>query len=76
MHLPRLLIVCLAASTVLSGCGRRGGLQLPPDASATPNAESQNRASALPGTLQTQSQKPPVRDKSVPDKPFILDGLI
>ncbi len=62
------LAAMLAASLMLSGCGRRGALEPPPDASLTAPA-----ATTTDGEPQAQPA-PPARQK--PDRPFALDFLL
>jgi predicted small lipoprotein YifL len=69
MRLPQIIFVCLVASLALSGCGRRGGLESPPD------AKVQKPAKTVPEqTLPQESRS--LQKKKVPERPFILDGLI
>ena len=68
MQLCRIALICLIAATALAACGRRGSLQLPPETKA------QDRTPAA-----AQEQEPvrrPFQKKDVPERPFILDGLI
>jgi predicted small lipoprotein YifL len=69
MPLSRSVIVCLALALALSGCGRRGGLELPPEAKPAPALKP--AATPLPPEPRRAFQKKPV-----PERPFILDGLI
>ena len=55
------VIGLVAAALALAGCGRKGNLELPPDASVEGQPRSMPAAKAP--------------DK-VPDNPFILDGLL
>ncbi len=67
MRLGRVFVLCLITAAILSGCGRRGGLEPPPEAEAAPDTV---RTEEQVGTPQ------PFRKKKVPDRPFVLDGLI
>lgn len=66
VHSRRSLVVAaavvLAAAMTLTGCGRRGSLDPPPDAEAS-------RDPSVP-----MGKTPKGRD--VPDRPFILDPLL
>ncbi len=67
MRFGRIFVLCLVTAAILSGCGRRGGLQPPPDAEAAPD------------TVQTEQQTDtakPFQKKKAPERPFVLDGLI
>ncbi len=55
------VIGLVAAALALGACGRKGNLELPPDASVAGQPKSMPAAKAP--------------DK-VPDKPFVLDGLL
>lgn len=65
MHLTRTVIVCLALALALAGCGRRGSLEPPPSTTAKPVDKP-----------VTQEPSRPFQKKRVPERPFILDGLI
>jgi predicted small lipoprotein YifL len=58
------LIVLLAAA--LSGCGRRGALEPPPDETVRP---------AAPGQLLSGPTEAPVQEKKA-EHPFVLDPLL
>jgi predicted small lipoprotein YifL len=67
--MSRSVIVLIVLALALAGCGRRGGLELPPE--------------AKPATLEKPAEplNPPepkraFQKKKVPERPFILDGLI
>ena len=71
------------AVLALAGCGRKGGLDLPPGAANTPTAS----AAAAPTDAQTEAaSKPNLFNSSGPDvpptaprgpkRPFILDPLL
>jgi predicted small lipoprotein YifL len=55
-------VACILAIGILvSGCGRRGSLELPPSSAVETTDEQGNKVT---------------RRAPKPDKPFILDGLI
>ncbi len=60
------MLVLLIAAAV-SGCGRRGRLEPPPDPNAPP-AEETNKAG-----IHKRKPNPPIR---APDRPFVLDPLL
>jgi predicted small lipoprotein YifL len=79
-------LVLIAVTLALAACGRKGGLDLPPNASAQPatsaqstaTADSEAAAAASRGTLfdpSFGSDKPPVATKGT-KKPFVLDPLL
>ena len=69
MHMSRSVIVLIVLALALAGCGRRGGLELPPDAKpATVEKPAE--------TVTPREPKRAFQKKKVPEKPFILDGLI
>ena len=55
------VVVLVALGLILSACGRRGALELPPTAAVVTTDE----------TGDTVAKKP-----EKPDRPFILDGLL
>jgi len=62
------LLVLLVAA-VVSGCGRRGRLEAPPDPNAPPvDAASTSRAGV--------HKRAPNRPFRAPDAPFVLDPLL
>lgn len=67
MQLTRSAIVCLVLALALSACGRRGGLEAPPQSKVK-----------QPATTTTAPPEPrrPFQKKAGPDRPFILDPLI
>jgi predicted small lipoprotein YifL len=78
---PRILLcflggraLALAALASLSGCGRIGPLEPPPEATAS----TKQASSTAPGNLESIS--PQVRPKippiTPPNQPFILDPLL
>ena len=72
------LFVSVAALT-LSGCGRKGPLDLPPNASSasTANLAQQSDAASKPSVFNPNygTDAPPVAGKG-PKRPFILDPLL
>jgi len=79
------IVVLGAAALALGGCGRKGGLDLPPNAS-TPTAASAN-AAAPPDTQAEMANKPslfnsnygsdaPATAAKGRKRPFILDPLL
>ena len=72
------IIVLSVAALALAGCGRKGMLDLPPNASAAPaemdtEAERANRPSVFNPTYGAEA--PPAATKGR-KKPFILDPLL
>ena len=67
MRFCRVVVLGLLVAALISGCGRRGGLEPPPNAQTT--------TTAAPGDPPSETDSPPQR-KNVPERPFILDGLI
>jgi predicted small lipoprotein YifL len=71
------VILLTAAALALAGCGRKGGLDLPPAASAPPPPQA-NSQPATPGSLFDPSygaNKDPVAAKGQ-KRSFILDPLL
>jgi len=71
------VILLTAATLALAGCGRKGGLDLPPAASAPPPPQA-NSQPATPGSLFDPSygaNKDPVAAKGQ-KRSFILDPLL
>ena len=66
----RLFLIGLAA-LALSGCGRKGALEAPPDPSAPPVAEEPSNPAG--GPIKKKKKKVPI---NVPKDPFILDPLL
>jgi predicted small lipoprotein YifL len=58
--------VAIAVLAMVSGCGRKSGLDTPYEAAVDAREEAEKNKEPLP----------PVPTKPDPDKPFILDGLI
>ena len=84
---PRWAVVLLAASVLaLTGCGRKGPLDLPPTGSQSQSPEAQS--SVAPTDTQTQQAATPSVFNSTygadagpvagkgPKKPFILDPIL
>lgn len=68
MMLRTTLTVCLIVAIAgVSGCGRRAALERPSDVRYEQEREAAKKAG------QPQPEKP---SPDVPDRPFILDGLI
>jgi predicted small lipoprotein YifL len=86
---PRWAIILLAASVLaLTGCGRKGPLDLPPTGSQSQSQSSETQSSVAPTDTQTQqaatpsvfnstygTDAAPVAGKG-PKKPFILDPIL
>lgn len=80
------IIVCIVATLVLSGCGRRGPLEPPPgsqpQARATPQAESRAQAPGAPGGLfrntTSKLEEPEAKTEAAPKRSstFVLDPLL
>ena len=75
------IIVLSAAALALGACGRKAGLDLPPNASAAAAAQAQADADHEPGVKASVfdpsygSDAPPTASKGR-KKPFILDPLL
>jgi predicted small lipoprotein YifL len=76
------IILLSAALLTLSGCGRKGPLDLPPTASAptasaAAPADSEAEAAARPSVFNSTygTDAPPVASKGA-KKPFVLDPLL
>ena len=75
------IVVLSAAALALGGCGRKGGLDLPPNATGQPvasaPADSDYEATAKPGVLNPNygTDAPPAAPKGR-RKPFVLDPLL
>jgi predicted small lipoprotein YifL len=75
------LIVLGTAVLALAGCGRKGGLDLPPTASSQPVAAVQGNTEAdqasKPSVFNPSygADAPPTAGKG-PKKPFLLDPLL
>jgi predicted small lipoprotein YifL len=84
----RLLLLFAAACFALSGCGRRGPLELPPDVQARGDAlkaeqeagRAKNARKPLPGEAQPQPPAPPIPgtmgNRPPEQYPFPLDPLL
>ena len=71
------LIGLLAASLGLAACGRKGPLDPPPSAAATPDKdEAADRPSIRSPFEKPGDNAPRAAGNQVPDKPFILDPLL
>ena len=68
MSVTRALVVAaaIAALAVVSGCGRKSGLDTPYEAAVQARKDAEKAKEPLP----------PEPEKPVEDKPFLLDGLI
>ena len=71
------IIVLSATALALGGCGRKGGLDLPPNAmnaasDAVPDAEADRAAGAAPPSVYEPGPVAPKGRK----KPFVLDPLL
>lgn len=72
------VILLTAATLALAGCGRKGGLDLPPNAPTQPTAAAQEETPAASGSLFDPSygtNRDPVAAKGQ-KKSFILDPLL
>jgi predicted small lipoprotein YifL len=76
-------LACAAMAVTLGGCGRKGFLELPPQAqaqgapAAAPTATAEEQANLGPGSIIDQSlreQEPPQTPRS--KRKFILDPLL
>jgi predicted small lipoprotein YifL len=74
-------LVLIAGTLALAGCGRKGGLDLPPNAPPQPTAsaaETEAETAANKGTLFNPSygsDTPPAATKGT-KRPFVLDPLL
>jgi predicted small lipoprotein YifL len=68
MSVARALVVVAAVAVlaVVSGCGRKSGLDTPYEAAVQARKDAEKAKEPLP----------PEPEKPVEDRPFILDGLI
>ena len=77
------IVLLSAAVLALGGCGRKGGLDLPPNASAqataaeTADAEAEQRAASKPSVFNSSygTDAAPTAPKGR-KKPFVLDPLL
>lgn len=60
------VVVAIAALAVVSGCGRKSGLDTPYEAAVQARKDAEKAKEPLP----------PEPEKPVEDKPFLLDRLI
>ena len=60
------MMAALAAAIGIAGCGRKGALDTPYEASVIAREEAEEAGEPLP----------PAREKPSADRPFILDALI
>jgi predicted small lipoprotein YifL len=70
----RVILIALAVSVLLAGCGRRGGLEAPgaevePDPLFVPSPLGESQS---PGAQDPEPRAEP----AAPDRPFVLDPLI
>jgi len=80
---PRWTVILVAVSVLtLSGCGRKGPLDLPPTASTAPGngpapTDTAQQQASTPSVFNPSygSDAPPAATKG-PKKPFILDPLL
>jgi len=70
------LAVAMTLAAALAGCGRKGPLDLPPSAAATPAPEQQPAAG--PGLLASPlgTGAPAQPQPAPPNRPFVLDPLL
>ena len=59
----------LLVAVAVSGCGRRGRLEPPPD----PNAPPVDAAATTKAGVHKRAPNPPIRP---PDRPFVLDPIL
>ena len=68
------LSLILAASLIVSGCGRKGPLE-PPNAQA-PDAATETATDPVAAVPLPKSTKPKVSPKTNSSSPFLLDPLL
>ena len=68
----RVILIALAASLLLAGCGRRGGLE-EPGSDVEPDPLFAPSLLAAPQSPGAQGPQP---EAEAPDRPFVLDPLI
>lgn len=68
------LTLLLAASLMLSACGRKGPLE-PPNA-ATPDAATETTEDPVTGVPIPKTAKPKAQPKTDSSSPFLLDPLL
>ena len=69
-----MLTLILAASLMISACGRKGPLE-PPNA-ATPDAAAETAADPVSGVPIPKTAKPKAQPKTDSSSPFLLDPLL
>lgn len=76
-RLPRRALLIAALSLAgLSGCGRRGALEPPPEAGVDPRVVRENTQGSGETPLETVENNRKVRGVVPPKDPFILDPLL
>lgn len=65
----RIAVTAIVLALVLSGCGRKGALELPPNAAQPPQDQAVERSTEVP-------PEEPVQPPANANRPFILDWLI
>jgi predicted small lipoprotein YifL len=74
------IVLLSAAVLALGGCGRKGGLDLPPNATGQPvasaPADSDYEATAKPGLFNPNGTDAPPAAPKGRKKPFVLDPLL
>jgi predicted small lipoprotein YifL len=74
---PRWALVLLAASALaLTGCGRKGPLDLPPADSAAATQQQQSATGPLNPPIGAATQPPAAQNPGAPNRPFLLDPLL
>lgn len=74
--LPRLAVVASLVALSLTGCGRRGALEAPPDASAPAPQQQAAPAGTLPSPIAAPQGGGSKRSYTIPKDRFILDPLL
>ena len=64
------LVLVVGLALAASGCGRRGPLEPPPNATATPESSASSDTGGMPGA---HHKPPPI---VAPKTPFVLDPLL
>ena len=70
MTRPAVMILALACALMLSGCGRRGALEAPPEARPAAVQTAPSKYSLDGGKREAETKVTP------PNDPFILDPLL
>jgi len=76
------IVLIAAAALALAGCGRKGGLDLPPTAAnasteSAPPADTQTEAASRPGLFNSTSSADAAPSAAKgKKKPFVLDPLL